>query len=192
MTEQKKTDQPITTADWVDPKLGNPHQRLAIFSKMWGEHMAWKDGVTAKLDEIQTSLVPSDSDADIVHDMMAVEELQNSISKSMALLAMEKATFVSDIADAKEEIEIIEADASLTVEGKNAAERRSKLIAELEEDEEYSKLKTALSYNERGKLVKQAHLESAEREYKRLGSRIRNLRARLEYLTAQMKSSIGE
>lgn len=152
----------------------------------------WAAGVEEKLDQLQKALAPSDSDGDIVHDMMNLEQLQASMSSNLGELLTERANIMADLADAKEEMDEIEAEASLSVDGKNVSERQARLTVKLKENDRYKELKEFVLINERALLVKKAHIENQEREYKRLGGRIRNLRARLENLTARYRANIGE
>lgn len=153
----------------------------------------WGNGIEEKITQIQARLIPDVEHADaIVESMMTAEATQATASAEMKDLQEEIAYTKSNIFDLRDALDTIGAGLALDATGKNADERKQNLLLAQSRSEQYQEAKRNLRDAEKEKMIKQAHYDSAEREYKRLGEQLRNLRARLEHWTARAKSSIGE
>jgi hypothetical protein len=155
--------------------------------------LEWSTGVAKQIKALQDKLAPDVEQARAIEEsIIEAQAIQVSRSGEMATLELEMADLRADIAEQKEQVKELEAVAMLSAEGSNQPKRQAAMRKVLKDNTEYQAIKAALQINERGKLVKQAHYDNAEREYKRIGSQLRNLRARLEHWTARAKLSIGE
>ena len=155
--------------------------------------LEWAAMIVAQIKALQESLAPDVEQARIIEESIReAQTTQAARSSEMTTLQIEMADLRADISEQEERVKELEAEAMMFAEGSNAQKRNAAAAASLKENSEYQAVKAALQINERAKLVKQAHLDSAEREYKRLGEQLRNLRARLEHWTARVRLSIGE
>lgn len=196
----------ITKAEWNNAQAThevqrqNPHKRLDIFAEAWAAREAslsewgeWSKFVEERLLKLLDKMLPDMEQARAIEEsMQAAEAIQSAKSTKMTTLQKDIANFRSDIAANKERMAEIATEAMMIAEGGNADKRKAAVAQVLKNNTEYQKLKETLATNEREKLVKQAHYDSAEREYKRLGEQLRNLRARLQHWTARAHLSIGE
>lgn len=152
------------------------------------EMAKWATGVEAKLAQIQQSFVPDVEHADaIVESMMAAQDIQSATNAEMKKLQEEIAYTKHNILDLKDALDTINASLALDATGKNADERKQNLLLAQSKSESFQAAKRDLRDAEKERLVKQAHYDAAEREYKRLAEQLRNLRARLEHWTARAK-----
>lgn len=192
-------EQPIDKTDWLDKKGKNPHQRLDVFVGLWSAHMEWAKSANASLDALAARMEPDKAEAVAISESLrAAVILQVAHSDTMRDLQNGKdgAPGIADhrmtIKSLTEDQKTIRANLSLMAGGKNDDQRRDNLLRAQADSEDYQKIREGLYAAERAKLEKQAHFDHAEREYKRLGEQIKNLRARLQHWTARARMTQGE
>lgn len=200
------TEQNVTHPEWDNAQAAhevqrkNPHERLNEFAKAWaareaslGEWGEWSKFVEERLLKLLDKMLPDMEQARVIEEsMQAAGAVQSAKSADMATLQEEIANIRSDIANDKKRMAEIAAEALMFAEGSNAAKQKAAAAQVLKNDNEYQKLKEALATNEREKLIKQAHYDSAAREYERLKEQLRNLRVRLQHWTARARMTQGE
>jgi hypothetical protein len=179
--------------EWLNGQGKNPHQRLDALGQLWGEHMEWAAGIDAKLVELQKSGAPSTDEADaIVTDMMHSQNRLAGFPAKIHALQVEIIGLKDVVLGYKEVIEVAQAEAVMKSEGKNAEQRKASVAIALSENEAYQATLLDMRQAEKARLIKEAELSQIEEEKRLIYNNIRNLRARLEALTAKANLYLGE
>lgn len=187
------SDQPITQPGWLNDQGKNPHQRLDIFSDLWRDHQEWVEGVKATLVKLETLGAPSIDESDSI--VFSMQEAQNVLASYPAKINARQNELIAHRLNASEHedtMAVIEAEAMMEAEGSNEGKRKAALLLAVSKDVDYCAARVAKREAERQKMIKEALITQLEGEEKVALYIIRNLRARLENLTARISLVLGE
>jgi len=186
-------NQPITQSDLLNDKGKTAHQRLDVFSDLWRGNQEWVAGAKATLAKLETLGAPSVDEADSI--VVSMQETQNVLASYPAKInGLQTKNIDHKLAMSEHEdaMAMMEAEAALEVEGANAEKRKAALLLAMSKDVDYCAAKAAKREAERQKMIKEALVIQLEGEQKTALYTIRNLRARLENLTARISLILGE